>query len=273
MKKAVGFSAIITLLLFVLLLTGWADFAGAAAKSLREGNKHYALAEYEAALTAYEAGLEANPHNKALNFNAAQAAMRLREYEKAAQYYEEAEDSADKYLNAGNIFYEVGNFAEDMELKVQCYAQALQIYDEGMIKYPQNVPLKYNYEFVMALLDMENQSENNDQSEPQEGDENSEQNEGESSEGDSGEEGEGQEAESRENEGAEDSSEEENAANMQDQGDEEEEGEDSSAAEEDENAADMEAIQRILEMLESQEEQSLKNNQSVVRGEDGKIDW
>ena len=280
MKKALCVTGLIAILLLVLLLTGWADFDDAAKKALRDGNNYYAIEQYESALISYERGLAASPEDKTLNFNAAQAAMELGEYEKAAQYYEKAADSVDKYLNAGNIYYAVGNALEETDAKVQFYAKALQIYREGILLYPQNIPLKFNYEFVKALLDEESQSENSDEGDPQESDEESEQSDGQDSneqnqsDESQDQEGEGEDQSVSQEEDNQDSGEEENSANMQDQGEEDdEEGEDTSSADEEEYDVDMEAVRRILEMLESQEEESLKNNQSVMQGKDGKIDW
>ena len=284
MKKAPYIFGLLAVITLSLLLTGWVNFDEAAPQALRAGNRLYALAQYEAALATYETGLEIHPDDEVLNFNAAQAAMELGEFEKAAQYYELAADNADKYLNAGNIYYAVGNAVEETDAKVQFYAKALLIYQEGIVLYPQNVPLKFNYEFVKALLDEENQSEDSGEGDKQEGDEDSEQRDGEASEQDSSEqdsseqnsneESQGQEGEEQadtQDEEAPDLNEEEN---MQEQGAEgEEENEDALSAGEEEYEADMEAIQRILEILESQEEESLKNNQNVMQGKDGKIDW
>ena len=281
MKKAVYVSGICAFLLLSLLLVGWAGFDYTAKNALNQGNKQYALAEYQAALALYEKGLEASPLNEELNFNAAQAARELGEYEKATQYYENAKDCVDKYLNAGNIFFEVGKALEDEELKAQCYANALQIYQEGIVLYPQNIPLKYNYEFVKSLLDIESQNENSDQSTESDGEQSDEQ-QGEQGEASESEQGEDEQSQSQESQEGEEQEEEDQSAAQegedsvnipdQDEGNEEE-GEELTYSDEEEYDADMEAIQRILEILESQEEESLKNNQSVVQGKDGKIDW
>jgi len=303
-KKAVYISGIITVLLLSLVLTGWADTYDSITKAMRLGNGQYALAEYEDALNSYEAGFEAQTENEALSFNAAQAAYLLGDYEKAAGYYESAEDSVDKYLNIGNIFFRAGGAAEETEQKAQLYTQALKYYKEGIDKYPQNVPLKYNFETVKALLD-EMMKESGQDSNNENGDENESENENEgesgeqgnsednkNNEGESGEqsesenseqsESEGQENQAQESENGQDdqseqnesSGQEEDAQSAQEDGQEEgDEERDAYSDDEGEYDPDQEAVERILAILESQEEESLKNNQEVVGRKDGTNGW
>lgn len=284
MRKILCISGVITVLFLSLLLTGWADADSGLNKALRQGNERYASAKYEEALKSYETGLETESENKMMNFNAGQAAYLLGDYEKASQYYEKAEDCVDKFLNAGNIFFRAGNAVEDANQKAQCYAQALQIYREGIIKYPQNVPLKYNYETVKALVD-ELLEEMDQEGEGDSGDQNDEQSEGESNEGQGESHNEesqsGQEQESEDTENAQEEQEQssEQAGDSGDAQDESQEGGEgeqeaySQDESEDEYDPDQEAIERILEMLENQEEESLKNNQGVVGGKDDTNGW
>ena len=311
-KAVTWASGILSVLLLTLLLTGWADADYSAKTALRLGNQQYDAARYAQALAAYEAGLAADPDNEALNFNAAQAAYMIGDYEKAALYYEKSGDSVEKYLNGGNIFFKVGDAVEDSEAKAQCYAEALLIYHEGIIKFPQNVPLKYNFELVREQLerlmdDMEQEGdgqdgeegddesegesqsgegeegEDEDQSEGQSGEEGDEeesedgtsqdgQEQDEEDQGESGE-GEEQEAESAESADGDDDSDEESAARNSDGQDQEGEQQSAYNQEEAEYEQDRAAIDRILEVLESLEQESLKNNQDVVRGKEGKNGW
>ena len=240
----------------------------------------------------------------ALNFNAAQAAYLLGDYEKAIKYYENAEDCVDKYLNSGNILFRAGNAAEDANQKAQCYSKALQFYREGIIKFPQNVPLKYNYETVKALLDeiqkdneSSNKDENSDQNEKEKENEsegengNQKETQGENQEN-QGQENQNQESQDQKNQGQESQDQEsengESAQNKEDENsgqeentgsaqDKDQEGNDkqqnASYSEDGEYDPDQEAIERILAVLEAQEQESLKNNQEVVGGKGGKYDW
>jgi Ca-activated chloride channel family protein len=226
MKKFVCTTGIITIVLLLLLLTALADDREKI--SLRQGNKQYSSAMYEDALSSYEAALDINPESGSLNFNAAQAAYLLGDYRKASLYYEKSPDHVDKYLNSGNIHYKIGRAQEDPAEKVRMYLQALEMYKKGMIKYPYDVPLKYNYEFVKSLVEeflsemqmamaMEGQEEGEEE----------------------GEEGDGQgRGRGRGRERYED-------FNW--------------------DGPDPEALARILEWLESHEEESLKNNRGIER--------
>ncbi|MCL1873688.1 MAG: tetratricopeptide repeat protein [Clostridiales bacterium] len=265
MKKIFWISGIIALLLLLLLLTGIAGADGEAKKALNQGNAEYNLTKYKEALNSYETGLGSNPENQILNLNAAQAAFALGEYDKAIEYYGKAKDSLEKFLNAGNICYWAGEAVEEPEQKVQFYGMALEIYLEGITKYPENVPLKYNFETVKEKLeelleDME--QENSGESEDGESQEGEEQ----ESEGAEAAEGEEEEQNSSEAESSE-------AAEGEEQEGAEDEQEAGSPDEDEEEDPDWEAIERILRLLESQEEEGLKNNQEVKQGNNGKGDW
>ena len=313
-KAAAWASGILSVMLLSLLLTGWADADYSAKKALGQGNRQYGAARYEQALAAYEAGLAADPENEALNFNAAQAAYIIGDYEKAAAHYEKSGDSVEKYLNGGNIFFRVGDAVEDENDKAQCYAEALLIYREGIVKYPQNVPLKYNYELVKEKLEQlmedmeqegdgesgedsedgedgnegesqsgeegdeeEGEGQSGEEGDEEEGEEGASQDSQEQDEEDQGESGEGEEQEAESAEGAdenEDGDEEGNASRDADSDQEQDDSQQSAYDQEDaEGLQDREAIERILEVLESQEQESLKNNQNVVRGKEGKNGW
>jgi len=306
-------SGIITALLLVLLLAGFTGSNDPVKKAIRQGNMRYESAAYDEALEFYEAGLSIDPDDKALNFNAAQAAYILGDFGKAVEYYEKSGDYVEKYLNTGNTFFVLGNSLEDNEQKLQCYLEALKYYYDGIVLFPQNVPLKYNYEVVKALADdildnMEpdnsDQSDSNDDSDSDE----SQEQDGQNQEGSSGEQDQ-DEASDEQNQGE--------ASNEQDQdeaSDEQSQGEASDEQDQDENSAeqaqsqdgqdngedagsaqeqdegqegaqdansqdvnvyelDQEAIERILRMLEIQEQENLKNNQEVVGGKNGKKGW
>ncbi|MCL1792324.1 MAG: hypothetical protein FWG34_00485 [Oscillospiraceae bacterium] len=161
---------------------------------------------------------------------------------------EKADEYAEKYLHDGNIFFRAGDAAEEEDQKMQHYAQALRIYQEGITKFPQDVPLKYNYELLLEKIEMTAQESQEQNQEDGDGD-SSEGEDAQTKEQDSGD---GQEDQAQE--GEEGGESEENR----------EEGEDG----QNESELDEEAIERILQMLENQEEESLKNNQEIVGGGD-----
>ena len=310
MKKLVCISGIATVLLLTLILTGWADADDAVKKSLRLGNLQYESAKYKDALISYETGLEKKPEHQTLCFNAAQAAYLTGEYQKAVEYYGKSGDSVEKFLNAGNIFFKAGDAveipeesevaeeseesdnsdnSEKLNEKMQYYAQALQLYQEGITKFPQNVPLKYNYEAVKEKLEEmaqenggQSQSESDENGEESENSESEEGEEQESQESSQGEQGENEEQQEQQGEQGEEGEDEENeeqqeqSAGDEEEGDEEQDSysqDDNEDGEDGENEPDQEAIERILTMLESQEEESLKNNQEVSEGKGGQNGW
>lgn len=277
MKRILIISGVVTGLLLSLTLAGWADADDRVNKALDQGNAQYVSQKYDGALSTYEEGLKAKPESKTLNFNAAQAAYVLGDYEKAAQYYEKALECKDKYLNAGNIFFRMGDAGQDVNQKAQCYTQALQIYKEGIMKYPQDVQLKFNYELVKEKLDalmkemeQENDGQNNEWGEGQ----NSQQNNNPSEKGEQ-QEGQEQNSKGENSQQQQDTSQQQDNQNGENQGEGQEgnSGQPGAQPQEDEVNPDQEAIARILEKLDSQEEESLKNNQGVVSGKDEAYGW
>ncbi|HXK97583.1 MAG TPA: tetratricopeptide repeat protein [Limnochordia bacterium] len=289
MKKVLVISGIAVLLLLPLLVTGWAGKEEAVRDAFSRGNELYKTEAYAEALAAYETGLEIKPEHKGLSFNAAQAAYRAGEYEQAARHYDQAEDSVDKYMNAGNSFYRAGEKAEDVNTKFGHYQKALELYREGISRYPEKVELKFNYEFVMQKLkelqqQMEQQSEDDngqdeepeEQEEQQEDQSGKEGQDGERSEDQSGGEGEQEDEDSLSSgqdggQGTEEDQQAGSGENQQDEGENQDAGGwDGDQQDQDQNQA---AIDRILEMLAGEEEESLKNNQGVVVGGDHKYGW
>ena len=112
MRVIIWISGVVAGVLLILLLTGVVGAESAVDNALRQGNRHFALAEYEQALSFYETGLADSPDNKQLNFCAAQAAYLLGDYGKAAMYYEKSEDCIEKFLNAGNAAVKLGDMLQ-----------------------------------------------------------------------------------------------------------------------------------------------------------------
>ncbi|MCL2121491.1 MAG: hypothetical protein FWH28_04495 [Clostridiales bacterium] len=278
MKKFACVSGIAALLLLALLVTGWADANDKLKKAIREGNAYCASAKYEEALLSYESAMDAAPENGALHFNAAQAAYLLGDYEKTAQYYEKAVDCVDKYLHAGNAFYRMAEGAEDAMQQMRQYARAMQIYKEGILLYPQDLSLKYNYERAKEKLDALTEEQEQGQEQEGEGEsQDSQESQAEDQESQGAENQENQE--DQESQGAEDQ-EGENAESAQGEEDQsaEQDGEQEEAyaqeeGEEGETDPDQAAIERILAMLESREQEDLKNNREVISGKEGTNGW
>jgi tetratricopeptide (TPR) repeat protein len=264
MKKIVIISGAAAIVLSALLFSGMAE-ADDAAIALRSGNRFYTSGEYEAALSAYGAGLLSNPENERLNFSAGQAAYMLGQYETALGCFEKAGNSLDRFLNMGNAAYRLGEKNEDIEQKLGCFALALETWIEGIEKYPKDVQLKFNYEFVKKKIEdlLAAAKQEGEEGEGEEGEKQEGEGEGAGAGEGEGQEGEDKSAESEEGEGQENV--EKNAGS--------EEGEGAEASEGDEQTVTREEIERILAMLEAQENESLKNNQEAVQGKEGKYAW
>ena len=264
MIKLCIISGIAAAILAGFFIAGYAGKNETVNKSITTGNAMYAAFDYEAALYAYGGGIEKDEDNKILGFNAAQAAYAFGAFDLAAACYERAAESIDKYLGLGNACYELGEATEDPEEQLQFYLYALQAYCDGIVAYPENVELKYNYEFVSALIDVSEESEESEESED------SEQEDGE---GEEGEEGDEQERDEGEGEDGEEGDSESGGAEDEDEQPEQDEYEPREDDEDENEELSREEIERILAILESREEESLKNNRELKNGEEGRYGW
>lgn len=190
-----------------------------------------------------------------------------------------AEGSAAWYLGEGNVSLRMGDEAPDPGEKTRHYAQALETYREGIVRHPQDVPLKYNYE--TALRRIEDLLENGEPESREQGEEGREESDGEQEQEESGGEpgqeesgGEQEQEESVGSEGREPGGEEPESAGedgREDSPSEGDGGQESSAREA--GAPDEEEIARILAILEGQEGESLKNNREMAGGEEDVYGW
>ncbi len=334
MKKILITSGIITLAFGFLFIFGILDFNHTVGRAVVTGNNLYAAEQFDKSLEAYASGLQKEPGDPVLNFNSGQALYRLKAFDKAIEFYDKASKTADVYINAGNSSLRLGDSTEDVNQKIQLYTAALETYEQGILAFPQNIGLKYNYEFTLEKLkalkdNMQNQQQQDNQ-ESQEGQE-QEQQQGQNEKGENqqnqqnqqGNEGNSQDNQQtgEENEG---NSSEDNQQNQEDQesgtsgqddqqnpedqqsgtsgqddqqnpedqqsgtsGQDDEQKEetgeqqaDASGNEENNDATAQGAVlsnselERILQMLETQEEEALKNNQQIRdSGKEDEHDW
>lgn len=229
-----------------------------------------------------------------LNSNLGKIAFWQKSYVEAEEYLMKVDGN---YLLRGNGYYYHAEEEEDPSLKLELYASALDMYKQGIVDDPRNLDLKFNYEFVLSKLEQE--EENQENSESEEGQDDQENQEGEESQEDqeNQEGGEGQEDQENQEgeEGQEDQEGEEGQENQEGQeGNEDSEGQE--GQEEGEQNTDQEVpegqedsgeviegelneeeyneLLKILELLEQQEEESLKNNQEVIQEGSGDTnDW
>lgn len=293
-------SGLLTLIMAVMFIAGVMDFNNGYINALLAGNRLYAQKDFNKALDSYKEGLLEKPEDVRLNNNSGLASYQLNNYTEALEYYNRTSDKPDKFIKTGNSHLKLGDSAGDDNQKLQFYEQALEAYKNGIIKYPQNVDLKYNYEYVKKKLDElaknneeqqnnenneENQDKDNRQDEQQEGQqdnhqdnqqenqqEDQQENQQEGSENKEGE-------ENKEDQGSPQQSPSQSEQNKDQEEDQGSQGDTSSMrdAEETDKGEDNTALiqaQRVLEMLEQQEKESLKNNQEIMKkGKETEHDW
>ncbi|AEV66805.1 tetratricopeptide repeat protein [Acetivibrio clariflavus] len=286
--------------LMILFFTGQISFDGSINEIIKNGNKEYDTKNYQQALETYQKGLDKHPNDAKLNYNSGQALYQLAGYDEAINYYAKADNTPDKYINSGNCSVKLAESTDDPVQKQLLYQQALETYKEGIIAFPQNIPLKYNYEYVKSKLDELKEQQNNEQQNENENQENEEdKNNNQNQQGnnsqqddnqnkqDENQEQNQQNRQSPESNPNEDSEQKNTEKNQQPSQDKETTGQDeaqkdnkeqNSRSMDESDSSDPEQndsnIAQILRMLEKQEEQSLKNNQEIRRStKEDEYDW
>lgn len=172
MKKISFTTGILIVCLAILFLTGFLDFDNRVNNSIIEGNKYYKSGDYDKALEVYQKSLVNYPDNELLNYNSGQASYRLSKFQEAIDYYNKANETVDRYLNSGNCSLKIGDSIEENNIneKLQYYNNSLETYKNGIIEFPQNVKLKYNYEFVKQKIDELNKKQKQQENDKQQQD-------------------------------------------------------------------------------------------------------
>ena len=148
-------SGILSIMVFVMHFFALADITNSLNTVLAKGNSHYKEEDYQNALSTYQEGmdiynkgkLKETAENK-LNFNSGLCEYRLENFQEALNYYQKTPPQLEKYLKSGNSYFRLGEKIMEPSEKLEYYKQSLEIYKEGIIEFPDNVDIKYNYEFV-----------------------------------------------------------------------------------------------------------------------------
>jgi Ca-activated chloride channel family protein len=259
MKKVFFITGALILIFLLFFLAGIFQFDNRVNMAVNKGNDEFYKENYEKALEHYKKGLLKKPASKELSYNAFLAAILAGKGEEIFEYLKNAKETVNKYLNAGNLLFLAGESIEDNSKKQELFKKSLDTYIAGIIKYPENVPLKYNYEYVkdkMEQQEEENEQENKEKQEEKKQEEDKEGQENESEQGDEENQEQKEDGGNKEmtEKGEQNKKEEEAAAGKEGESQEEEQ---QSAAE----------IQSVLRMLERQEQDSLKNNQEYIERE------
>ena len=237
--------------LFVLVIAVLLFGPGDGKKKGRQGNALYGQEQYEEAMAAYQEGVgavqEDGPgavHSGLLN-NLGAALYRTGDMEQAGIAFSSAATMALAPEDLVRASYNAGNAA----FKAEQLEQALEHYRRALLNDPSNADAKFNYEFVKRQL--EEQQQNQEQQDQQ--DENQENQENENNQDQEGEQDEQQQEQDQQQQSTDD------AGQQQDQQQQQQEQQER----EDPTKLSEEEAQRILQALENEEEQLLRQVQKM----------
>ncbi|MBE2179420.1 MAG: VWA domain-containing protein [Chthoniobacterales bacterium] len=131
-----------------------------------DGVSAYEQGNYEAARAAFEQRLKMEPNAPGLQLNAGTAAYRLKDYNKASEYFSRAMLAEDPALrsaaefNLGNTLFRQGEGQQDKAKKITDWKDAIAKYEAAMKTRPGYTDAKENKEHVEKLLkELEKQQE------------------------------------------------------------------------------------------------------------------
>ncbi|MCY4158206.1 MAG: tetratricopeptide repeat protein [Bacteroidetes bacterium] len=228
----------------------------------RAGNDYLKQEKYEEAAEAYRKGLSSyqdqektGPVYHGLQNNLGLTLHRQENFEDAERAFDEALASAPNLEATTMAAFNAGNNA----FTHQQLERALEHYRTALMADPDNEDAKFNFEFVSRQLqeqeNQDQQSESDNQQEEQSDQEESEQNDQENQDGESNE----QQSEQQENE-QEQASEQNESEQTEEESPQEQSTE---STKQQETPLTREQAERILEALENEEEQLLREIQKV----------
>ena len=140
---------------FFFLLAIAAPLQAGVKGDVRQGSKLYAQEKYGEALSRYEKALQADPQNDQARFGAGASAYYLKEYDQAAQAFENTAESSgalrqDSLFNLGNTHYRAGH-----------KEQAIAAYKQAILHNPQDKEAIHNLQLL--LKEQQNQQNKNNQ--------------------------------------------------------------------------------------------------------------
>ncbi|MCY4675148.1 MAG: tetratricopeptide repeat protein [Bacteroidetes bacterium] len=215
--------------------------------SLKQGQYEGAAYAYQEGLSSYESTQEVNETYYGLQNNLGIALHQKGDFEGARNAFGEALAHAPHDRAKSTPAYNAGNNA----FKNQQLEEALAHYREALLADPDNEDAKYNFEFVSRQLqEQQQQSENNDQEQEEEQDQQQDQNDQPS------------ESDQEQDENQEENPQEQEEQSQQEQQEEQQEQE---PQQEQQREAPLtrEQAERILEALENEEEELLREMQKM----------
>lgn len=243
-------------LLVTVLIAGAGLLLDDGEKDGRRGNELYEQGSYGPAVEAYRRGLAALDEDASIELryglqnNLGAALLKSEDAEAAGEVFLRALAAAPTTADFARTAYNAGNAAyaaEELETSLAYYRQSL-------LREPDNEDAKFNYEFVKRQLQQEQQQQQQDQQ--QNGDDSQQENQDQNqSQGDQEQD---QQPSDRENEQQQDSE------NEQQQGDQPSEEQPQQSQPQSREAGEKmsdEQAQRILQALQNEEEQLLREVQ------------
>lgn len=229
---------------------------GDGKKNGRKGNALYGQEQYAEAAIAYQDGIravqEGGPgavHSGLLN-NLGAALYRAGEHEQAGVAFTSAATMSQAPEDLVRASYNAGNAA----FQTQQLEQSLEHYRRALLSDPSNADAKFNYEFVKRRL-QEQQQQQQDQQQDQQNQDNQEQSQDQQDQdGEQDQENQDQQQQDQQNQNSE--GEENQDQQQQEQQQQQQEREDPTQLSEEE-------AQRILQALENEEEQLLRQVQKM----------
>lgn len=135
--------------------TSKASDAKLDAGKIKEANELYKKGKYKEALSEYtEAGAQ-NPQHPILNYNIGNVLYKTGKFQNAVEKYNVASSLDSSIYNIGNSLY-----------KMQKLQEALAAYKQAIIKNPDDLDAKFNYEFISKMLQKQ-QNQNGNQNQDQ----------------------------------------------------------------------------------------------------------
>ncbi len=247
-------------LLLLVLLTAFADDGS---KDGRRGNGLYNIGEYEDAITQYQTGLAqyegevSGPVPAGLANNLGMALHRVGRYDEALAAFTQSALLANASSDLTRAAYNTGNNAVtlgDLEM-------ALAAYREALLTDPTNEDAKFNYEFIKRKLDEQQQqqqgdNQNQDQNQDQQGNDEQQDDQGEQNEDGEQQQDQQGEDEQQDQQGNQDQQE-------QDEEEQEQQNPQPDESGEEEEQLSREQAERILQALQDDEEQLLRQVQKM----------
>lgn len=294
MKRVFIASGVIAALMVLLFLSGVLDFWDSKAELLSKGNRESESGNYAEAFEIYYKGLSKFEDDPVLSHNAGQALYCMGDWLRATEYYSRSTlKNVDRYLNMGNCNTKIGDVFENVDenadesvyVMLGFYRKALEVYRQGILAFPQEISLKYNYEYVKEKIRQLEQEIDRRQHEDMHRQSDEGQRDDKDQQGGGDQQG---NVEQKDHDDQQSGGGQQEGGDQQDDDDRQTEGDQSGSNDEssgvgrpvdDEPAIDdriqtRSEIEYILQMIEKQEKESLKNNQgNRFRDEEEEYDW